>query len=193
MARDAIPDILAAWQRVDRAAASDCVRDPSRPGRRGLALSRPGQRGSYRPPLLIDPRPMQICILVSRFRSSYHCAAYSCNELRNRRDTSKSIYARVPISKFVSLHGILVYELRNRKDDTGKSMILVWLLVQKSAYELAAAMMRSSESPPLPSWHRYATGAVLAALMKLARARESLYCSQPQNETPKWPTRSRKF
>src|SRR6476661_4145907 len=98
----------------------------------------------------------------------------------------------VLIPKFVSLHGILVYELRNRKD-TGKSMILVWLLVQKSAYELAAAMMRSSESPLLPSWHRYATGAVLAALMKLARARESLYCSQPQNETPKWPTRSRKF
>ena len=29
--------------------------------------------------------------------------------------------------KFVSLHGILVYELRNRKD-TSKSTILVWLL-----------------------------------------------------------------
>jgi hypothetical protein len=110
----------------------------------------------------------------------------------DRSSPYANMYTSVPISKFVSLHGILVYELRNRKD-TGKSMILVWPLVQKSAYELAAAMMRSSESPPLPSWHRYATGAVLAALMKLARARESLYCSQPQNETPKWPTRSRKF
>ena len=38
----------------------------------------------------------------------------------------------VLIPKFVSLHGTLVYELRNRKD-TNKSMILVWLLVQKSA------------------------------------------------------------
>ena len=38
----------------------------------------------------------------------------------------------VLIPKFVSLHGTLVYELRNRKD-TSKSMILVWLLVQKSA------------------------------------------------------------
>jgi hypothetical protein len=40
--------------------------------------------------------------------------------------------ASVPIPKFVSFRGTLVYELRNRKD-TSKSMILVWLLVQKSA------------------------------------------------------------
>ena len=38
----------------------------------------------------------------------------------------------VPIPKFVSLGGMFVYELRNRKD-TSESMILVWLLVQKSA------------------------------------------------------------
>src|SRR5205823_5880312 len=87
-------------------------------------------------------------------------------ELRNRKDTSKSMilvwllvqksalttrgnngadflnrHTSVPIPKFVSLRGILVYELRNRKD-TNKSMILVWLLFffffkQKTAYEIS--------------------------------------------------------
>jgi len=50
-------------------------------------------------------------------------------ELQDRRQI---LVSSVPIPKFVSLRGILVYELRNRKD-TSKPMILVWLLFQKSA------------------------------------------------------------
>jgi hypothetical protein len=45
---------------------------------------------------------------------------------------ASKITASVPIPKFGPLCSTLYYELRNRKD-TGKSMILVWLLVQKSA------------------------------------------------------------
>ena len=41
------------------------------------------------------------------------------------------------IPKFVSLHGLLVYELRNR-EDTSKSMILVWLWFRSPHDGLAA-------------------------------------------------------
>jgi hypothetical protein len=49
------------------------------------------------------------------------------------------------IPKFVSLRGILVYELRNRKD-TSKSLFQVWRF-RNPHDELAAIMMRTSEPP----------------------------------------------
>jgi hypothetical protein len=67
------------------------------------------------------------CVLLSNVFDR-HQARVRCYHGANSNITR----AGVLIPKFVSLHGILVYELRNQKD-TSKSMILVWLLVQKSA------------------------------------------------------------
>jgi hypothetical protein len=53
-------------------------------------------------------------------------------KIQPERRLPGGVRALVPTPKFVSLHGILVYELGNRTA-TSKSMILVWLLVQKSA------------------------------------------------------------
>jgi hypothetical protein len=73
---------------------------------------------------------LRALLLCGHFRSPCSADLAGCEHTRPRRHAKFA--ASVLIPKFVSLHGILVYELRNQKD-TGKSMILVWLLVQKSA------------------------------------------------------------
>jgi hypothetical protein len=67
----------------------------------------------------VEPGRLVLWLCLARFaRITFHSAT--------KRFNGALSLASVPIPKFVSLCGDLVYELRNRKD-TSKPMILVWL------------------------------------------------------------------